>query len=169
MLEMVQLWVNLPKAYKMAPPRYQTLLKEQIPLAYLAQGSGYARVVAGEFHGIKGPAKTFTPIQVYDLHLNANHHAELSLPLGHNTGLFVRKGSVVLNQSQSAGETEFALYGATGERISIHAKEEAALLVLSGEPIHEPVVWAGPFVMNTEEELAQAMTDYRAGRMGHLH
>jgi redox-sensitive bicupin YhaK (pirin superfamily) len=168
MLEMVQLWVNLPKADKMTPPRYQTLLDEQIPVAYLSQGAGHVRVIAGEFHGVKGPAKTFTPIQVYDLHLTADHHAELSLPSGYNTGVFVRKGSVVLNKSHSVGEVEFALCGAAGDRICIHAKEEATLLVLSGEPINESVAWAGPFVMNTQKELAQAVIDYRVGKMGHL-
>jgi redox-sensitive bicupin YhaK (pirin superfamily) len=168
MLEMVQLWVNLPKADKMSPPRYQTLLNEQIPIAYLAQGSGQVRVIAGEFHGVKGPAKTFTPIQVYDLHLKADHHTELSFQSGYNMGLFVRKGSVVLNKSQPVGEVAFALCGASGERIDIQAKEDAALLVLSGEPINEPVAWSGPFVMNTQEELVQAMTDYQAGKMGHL-
>jgi redox-sensitive bicupin YhaK (pirin superfamily) len=168
-LEMVQLWVNLPTAFKMSPPRYQTLLNQQIPVAYLAQGAGQLRVIAGEFHGVKGPARTFTPIHVYDLHLKADHHAELSFQPGYNTGLFVRKGSVVLNQSQSVGEVEFALCGPTGERIDIQAKGDATLLILSGEPINEPVAWRGPFVMNTNEELEQAMADYRAGRMGHLN
>jgi redox-sensitive bicupin YhaK (pirin superfamily) len=167
-LEMVQLWVNLPKTFKMSPPRYQTLLNEQIPVAYLAQGAGHVRVIAGEFHGVKGPARTFTPIQVYDLHLKGDHHAELSFQPNYNTGLFVRKGSVVLNKSQSVAEVEFALCGAAGERIDIQAKEDAALLVLSGEPINEPVAWRGPFVMNTQDELTQAMRDYQTGKMGHL-
>ena len=168
MLEMAQLWVNLPKTYKMAPPRYQPILNEQIPVVYLAQGAGHVRVIAGEFHGIKGPANTFTPIHLYDLHLNVDHHAELNLPAGYNTGIFVRKGSVVLNQSHVAGEVTFALCDATGEWLSIQAKENSTILVLSGEPINEPVAWSGPFVMNTQEELGQAMTDYQAGRMGHL-
>jgi redox-sensitive bicupin YhaK (pirin superfamily) len=168
LLEMVQLWVNLPRAYKMTAPRYQTLLNYHIPVAYLANGAGHVRVIAGEFHGIKGPAKTFTPIHLYDFDLHKNHHAEVSLPSGHNSGLFVRKGSVVLNQSQAIGEVEFALCNAAGESISIHAKEDATLLILSGEPINEPTAWAGPFVMNTQKELAQAMADYRAGKMGHL-
>ena len=167
MLEMTQLWVNLPKTYKMAPPRYQTLVNEQIPVVYLAQGGGHVRVIAGEFHGVKGPARTFTPIHVYDLHLTADHRAEISLPSGYNTGLFVRRGLVVLNQSLEVGEVEFALCSAPGNGIGIQATEEAMLLVLSGEPINEPVAWSGPFVMNTQEELAQAMTDYRAGKMGH--
>jgi redox-sensitive bicupin YhaK (pirin superfamily) len=168
LLEMVQLWVNLPKAYKMTSPRYQTLLNEHIPVAYLANGAGHVRVIAGEFHGVKGPAKTFTPIHLYDLELHENHHAEVSLPSGHNSGLLVRKGSVVLNQSQAVGEVEFALCSAAGTGISIHAKEDSTLLILSGEPINEPTAWTGPFVMNTQEELAQAMADYREGKMGHL-
>lgn len=169
LLEMVQLWVNLPKSHKMGPPRYQTLLKDQIPLAYLAQGAGHVRVIAGEFHGVKGPAKTFTPIHIYDLNLHAHQHVGLILPTGFNSGLFVRKGSVVLNQSRTADEAEFALYSPAGEDISIQAKEDASLLILSGEPILEPVAWSGPFVMNTQKELAQAMADYQAGKMGHLH
>jgi len=167
MLEMVQLWVNLPKANKMGPPRYQTILNEQIPVVYLAQSAGQVRVIAGEFRGVKGPARTFTPIHAYDVQISANQHVELDLPSGYNTGLFVRKGSVVLNQSHEVGEVEFALCSTPGNRIGIQAKEEAMLLILSGEPINEPVAWSGPFVMNTQEELAQAMTDYRAGRMGH--
>ncbi|MFO0698306.1 MAG: pirin family protein [Nitrospira sp.] len=168
-LEMVQLWVNLPKSHKMGPPRYQTLLKDQIPLAYLAQGAGHVRVIAGEFRGVRGPAKTFTTIHIYDLNLHAHHHVELSLPSDFNSGLFVRKGSVVLNQSQVADEAEFVLYSPTGEDIGIQAKDDASLLILSGEPILEPVAWSGPFVMNTQEELAQAMADYRTGKMGQLH
>ncbi len=167
MLEMVQLWVNLPRASKMAPPRYQALLDEQIPLTYLARGAGTLRVIAGEFHGVKGPAKTFTPIHVYDLHLQADRNVELGLPAGYNTGLFVRTGAVMMNNVHAAGEAEFALCGAAGDYVSIHAKEAAQLLVLSGKPINEPVAWAGPFVMNTQEELVQAMTDYRTGKMGH--
>lgn len=169
LLEMIQLWVNLPAASKMTDPRYQTLLNEHIPVVYLANGAGHVRVIAGEFHGVKGPAKTFTPIHLYDLELRANHHVEVQVSLGYNTGLFVRKGTVVLNQSQVAHEAELAVYSATGDCISLHAKEDALLLMLSGKPINEPTAWAGPFVMNTKEELAQAEADYQAGRMGRLH
>ena len=168
-LEMVQLWVNLPRAFKMSPPRYQTLLKEQIPVVDLPKQGGSVRVIAGEFHGIKGPAKTFTPINLYDLRLKAGHQAGLTLPGGYNTGIFLLKGNIVLNGVHSAKEAELALFAAQGERISIEAKEDAALLVLNGEPIHEPVAREGPFVMNTQEELVQAVNDYRTGKMGHLH
>lgn len=165
-MEMVQLWVNLPKAFKMSPPRYQTLLKEQIPAMELPEG--YVRVIAGDFQGIQGPAKTFTPINLYDLHLKAGHQAVLTLPEGDNTGIFVLKGNVVMNASHPIKEVELALFAREGEHISLDAKEEATLLVLNGEPIHEPVARQGPFVMNTEEELVQAMDDYRSGKMGHI-
>jgi quercetin 2,3-dioxygenase len=168
-LEMVQLWVNLPRAYKMSPPRYQSLLKAQIPVVDLPGNSGQVRVIAGEFHGIKGPARTFTPIQLYDLRLMAGHRTELPLTTGSNTGVFLLNGKLLLNGSHAVKEAELALLEASGERISIDAMEDATLLVLHGEPIHEPVARQGPFVMNTQDELVQAVNDYRTGRMGHLH
>jgi redox-sensitive bicupin YhaK (pirin superfamily) len=168
-LEMVQLWVNLPRAYKMSPPRYQSLLKAQIPVVDLPGDSGQVRVIAGEFHGIKGPARTFTPIQLYDLRLMAGHRTELPLTTGSNTGVFLLNGKLLLNGSHAVKEAELALLEASGERISIDAMEDATLLVLDGEPIHEPVARQGPFVMNTQDELVQAVNDYRTGRMGHLH
>ncbi|MGH8532303.1 MAG: pirin family protein [Gammaproteobacteria bacterium] len=168
-VEMVQLWVNLPRASKMSPPRYQTLLREQIPVIDLPEDSGHVRVIAGEFRGIKGPARTFTPIHLYDLRLKASHQAELTLPAGYNAGIFLLQGNIVLNGSDSIHEAELALIDAPGERISIDVKEDATLLVLNGEPIHEPVAREGPFVMNTQEELVQAVNDYRTGKMGHLH
>lgn len=166
--EMVQLWVNLPKAYKMSEPRYQALASGQIPVVQLGS-AGHARVIAGELDGVKGPAKTFTPVNVFDVRLNAGGQTELSLPAGHNAAVVLLKGSVVLNSSEPVkGEAQIALLSATGDRIALEAKEDTTLLVLSGEPIHEPVVNYGPFVMNTPEELKQAVEDYRAGRMGHL-
>ncbi|MGH8583050.1 MAG: pirin family protein [Gammaproteobacteria bacterium] len=168
-VEMVQLWVNLPKALKMSPPRYQTLLKEQIPVIDLPEDSGHVRVIAGEFRGIQGPAKTFTPIHLYDLRLKAGHRTELTLTAGHNTGVFLLKGKLFLNGSQAVNEAELALLVPGGERISIDAIADATVLVLQGEPIDEPVAREGPFVMNTQDELVQAMNDYRTGKMGHLH
>lgn len=168
MFEMVQLWVNLPKAQKMCPPRYQTLRNEQIPVVQLGS-AGYARVIAGEFDGVRGPAQTFSPINVFDVRLNGGNQTDLSLPAGHNTGLVLLKGNVVLNSSAALrGEAQVALFSATGQRITLNAKEDTILLVLSGEPINEPVASYGPFVMNTQEELRQAVHDYNAGKMGHL-
>jgi quercetin 2,3-dioxygenase len=166
--EMVQLWVNLPKAHKMSKPRYQTLLSDQIPVVQLG-AAGYARVIAGELHGVKGPAKTFTPVNVFDVGLKVGGQTELTLLAGHNAGVVLLKGNVVLNSSTPLrGEALIALLSSAGEGVALEAKEDTTLLVLSGEPINEPVANYGPFVMNTREELLQAVEDYRAGRMGHL-
>jgi redox-sensitive bicupin YhaK (pirin superfamily) len=166
--EMIQLWVNLPKAHKMSPPRYQAITKEQIPVVELG-AAGHARVIAGELGGAKGPAKTFTPINVFDVRLNAGQQATLKLPEGHNAAVVLLKGHVGIDASHEVrGEAQLALLSAAGEQVLLDAKQDSVLLVLSGEPIGEPVASYGPFVMNTQEELAQAVEDYRAGRMGHL-
>ena len=168
LLEGIQLWVNLPKAVKMSPPRYQTLVSSDIPSVDLDGGAGRLRVIAGEFRGIKGPAKTFSPVHLYDLQLKAGHQLELFLPEGFNSSLFVLHGQVLVNGSQVVREVEIALFGQKGERVSLEAKEDATILVLSGEPISEPIARYGPFVMNTRDELVQAAQDYQAGKMGHL-
>jgi hypothetical protein len=167
-LEAIQLWVNLPGALKMSPPRYQPLLDRDIPVVDLAGGAGHVRVIAGEFRGIKGPAKTFTAIHLYNLRLNAGHRTDVTLPAGHNTALFVLSGQVAVNGSQAVKEAEIAVFDKKGERIRIDATQDAIVLVLNGKPIEEPVARYGPFVMNTEEELVQAVNDYRTGKMGHL-
>jgi redox-sensitive bicupin YhaK (pirin superfamily) len=166
--EMIQLWVNLPRALKMSPPRYQTLLSGQIPQVDFPKG-GYARVIAGELNGVKGAASTFTPVNLFDVRVKAGEVAELSVPAGFNTAVFLLRGSVVLNSSQALeGEAKIALLDAKGELLKIEAKQDSLLLALGGQPIDEPVASYGPFVMNTREELAQAVEDYRAGKMGHL-
>jgi redox-sensitive bicupin YhaK (pirin superfamily) len=167
-LEAIQLWVNLPKAFKMEPPRYQTILNHDISIVPLAEGAGSLRVIAGEFKGRKGPATTFTPIQLYDLHLKAGHRTELTVPSGYNTALFVLHGQVLLNNTQSAHSAELVLFDKEGDHIVIDTQRDATVLLLSGEPIHEPVASYGPFVMTTQAEILQAMNDYRAGKMGHL-
>jgi len=166
--EMVQLWVNLPKAHKMSSPRYQGISKEQIPVVDLGSGS-YARIIAGELRGVKGPAHTFTPINLHDVRLTAGSTVELSLPAGHNTGLVLLRGDVAVNSSRSLkGEAQLALLSPSGESVVLEAKEDSVLLILTGEPINEPVASQGPFVMNTDAELRQAFLDYRTGKMGHL-
>lgn len=167
-LEGIQLWVNLPKSFKMSKPGYQTLVSDEIPTVDLGGGAGQLRVIAGEFRGINGPAKTFSPVHLYDLRLKAGHQTELTLPEEFNTSAFVLRGQVMINGSQTAKEAELALFGHTGERVVLEAKDNATILVLSGEPIREPIARYGPFVMNTQDELVQAVNDYRAGRMGHL-
>lgn len=166
--EMVQLWVNLPKAQKMSKPRYQGITKDKIPVIDLP-GGGHARVIAGELLGRLGPAKTFTPVGLFDVILKAGERFELPLPDGHNAAVVLRKGDVVLNGTDELrGEALIAPLTEEGESVTLKAKADTQLLILSGEPIDEPVASYGPFVMNTQEELKQAVADYRAGRMGHL-
>jgi redox-sensitive bicupin YhaK (pirin superfamily) len=166
--EMIQLWVNLPKSVKMSKPRYQGITKEQIPSADLGNGS-YARVIAGELHGVRGPASTFTPVSLFDVRLTAGSKIELRIPEGHNAGVFLLKGDVVLNGGQAIkGEARIATLSPDGESVMLEAKEDSTLLVLSGEPIDEPVFSYGPFVMNTRDEIMQAVRDYNDGKMGQL-
>jgi quercetin 2,3-dioxygenase len=167
-LEAIQLWVNLPKAFKMGSPRYQTILNQDIPTVPLTQDAGMVRVIAGEFHGRRGPATTVTPMHLYDLRLKAGHRTELIVPSSYNTALFVLHGRVVLNNAHTAQSAELVLFDTGGDHIVIDTEHDATVLLLSGEPIHEPVASYGPFVMNTQAEILQAMDDYRAGKMGHL-
>lgn len=166
--EMVQLWVNLPAAYKMSKPHYQGLVSADIPRAELGPGA-YARIIAGELNGVKGPAKTFTPVNVFDVRLDANGKGELRLPAGQNAGIVLLRGEAVVNGSATLkGSAQIALLSRPGETVTLEAKAESLVLVLSGEPIDEPVASYGPFVMNTQAELRQAFEDYQAGHMGRL-
>ena len=167
-LEMVQLWVNLPANEKMSSPRYQGILDAQIPQAPLADGAGTVRVIAGEFQGVHGPAKTVTPINVWDLQLIAGRSAELRVPGGQTALLVVQKGSVRVNDSTDLKAVELALFERDGDDVKLHAPTDASAMLLTGEPLNEPVVGQGPFVMNTREEIQQAVLDYNAGRMGRL-
>lgn len=166
-LEMVQLWVNLPRAYKMSAPRYQTLRDAEIPRAALP-GGGTLRVIAGAWQDALGPARTFTPIHLWDLHLPAGAAAELALPAGFLSALVLRHGDLAVEGHRVAGAACLALLSPEGEAVTVRAAEASAWLVLSGEPLREPIVSQGPFVMNTAAEIRQAIEDYRAGRMGHL-
>ncbi|WP_438277042.1 pirin family protein [Nitrobacter sp.] len=168
MLEMVQLWVNLPAKAKNADPGYQTLLDADIPAVDLPDGAGRLRVIAGEFDGRKGPAKTFTPIDIYDVRLNRGGVATLRPREGHTVAVVVLKGTVQINGGEIAREAQFALLDRSGGEVRLEANGEASVLVLSGEPIDEPVVMRGPFVMNTEGEIRQAMIDFQSGRFGTL-
>jgi hypothetical protein len=166
--EMVQLWVNLPAAQKMSAPRYQGITKEQIPSVKLGAES-YARVIAGELNGVRGPAKTVTPVEVLDVRAKGGERFDLALPAGRNAAVVLLKGSVTLNGTTPLdGEALIAVLDRDGDAVSVDVAEDSTLLVLSGEPINEPVASYGPFVMNTQEELAQAVEDYRRGKMGHL-
>ena len=167
-LEVVQLWVNLPAQFKMSSPRYQTVLDRTIPSIALGGGAGAVRVIAGEFEGVTGPAETFTPINLWDLRINAYHRAEFLLPPGFTTALFVLRGEVALPDSERIGEADLALLTREGERLRIEAREDAMMLILNGAAIDEPVAAYGPFVMNSSTEITQAIEDYHNGRLGRL-
>lgn len=167
-LHAIQLWVNLPRASKMSTPGYQTILNANIPSIDLEGGAGQLRVIAGSFLGHTGPAHTFTPIQLYDLQLKAGHRVQLSMPSGDNTSIFVLQGRVSVNGSREAGEAELIVCKRNGSQVTVEAQDDSRILVMAGEPIDEPIARYGPFVMNTKDELIQAMQDYQAGKMGHL-
>lgn len=167
-LQMVQLWVNLRAQDKKAPAGYQTLLKAQIPVVELPGDAGTVRVIAGEFGVRKGPAKTFTPINLWDVNLPAGKSAELPLPDGHTTTFLVLSGEVLVNDDRKAAEGDLAIFERSGSGISVTAKSDAKLLVMDGEPIAEPIVGHGPFVMNSRAEIQQAFEEYQLGKMGEL-
>ena len=167
-LQMVQLWVNLRAKDKKAKPGYQSLTKADIPVVSLPQDAGSVRVIAGEFNNRKGLAKTFTPINLWDVSLRAGKSAELPLPNGHTTALLVLTGEVTLNNEREARDGDLGIFARTGESITLKAKTDAKLLIMDGEPIAEPIVGQGPFVMNTKDEIRQAIDDYQNGRMGQL-
>lgn len=167
-LQAIQLWVNLPKSSKMSTPGYQTIVNDQIPVVQLDEGAGSLRVIAGSVGGAKGPAKTFTPIELYDLRLRAGRSMRLQIPNGYNVGLLILSGQASVEGSHRLPEAELAVFVSTGEPVTIIAEEDATILVMAGEAIDEPVARYGPFVMNTKAELVQAVNDYQAGKMGHL-
>lgn len=167
-LQMVQLWVNLRAKDKSAKAGYQTLLKAQIPNVALPQDAGSVRVIAGDFGGHKGAAKTFTPLNLWDVSLRAGRSAELPLPEGHTAMFLVLSGEVTVNGEREAGEGDLAIFVRAGDGITVKAKSDAKLLVMDGEPIAEPVVGQGPFVMNSRAEIQQAFEDYQLGRMGEI-
>lgn len=165
--EVAQLWVNLPAAEKMSRPRYQEILAAQIPTVELPAGAGQARVIAGRLQGVQGPAKTVTPVSLWDLTLSANHRTTLAIPAGHTAILLVRSGLVEAG-GQQATNAELMIFDAAGADLELAAQRDTQALLLAGEPINEPVVGSGPFVMNTRDEIRQAIEDYQAGRMGTL-
>jgi len=163
---MVQLWVNLPAKDKMSAPGYQAITNADIPVVSFPGGT--ARIIAGEFRGVRGPARTFTAVNLWDLRLQQAADLTLSLPAGHTSMIAVLAGQVVINGSQPAGEAEIVRLERDGSDVAIHADRQAIVLVLTGEPIDEPVVGYGPFVMNSEAEIRQAASDFNSGCFGHI-
>ncbi|MBB5987620.1 pirin family protein [Sphingobium lignivorans] len=160
----VQLWVNLPAKDKMAPGAYQGITADMIPTVALPEEAGTARVIAGELAGAKGPARTFTPLNVWDVRLSAGADLTLDLPEGHTAMLVVLSGHVTVNGGQPVGEAEVLQFSREGTHIAVCADGDTTMLVLTGEPIEEPIVGYGPFVMNTREEIVQAIDDFNNGR-----
>jgi len=167
-LEMVQLWVNLPREHKMAAPGYQTLTSEAIPKVSLPDGAGTVRVIAGEYDGNPGPARTRSPMHVWDLGLEQGAVTRLALPEGWNTLLVVLHGNVMVNDGETAREGQLVTLGPEGDALRLEARDAASVLLLSGEPIDEPVVGHGPFVMNSQDEIRQAFADFSSGRFGRI-
>jgi len=168
-LEMVQLWVNLPARDKLAAPRYQTLVDAQIPCVALPGGAGQVRVIAGAFDGQRGPAQTFTPVDVWDVRLGQGHGARLDTPVGHTLALVLLHGTVLVNGQEIVREGQMVQFDRAGSGVDIEANSDATLLLLGGEPIDEPIAGHGPFVMNTQAEIIEAINDFNSGRFGEMH
>ena len=166
--EMVQLWVNLPARDKMAPPGYQGITAGQIPEVALPGAAGTLRVIAGEYASAQGPARSFTPMNVWDLRLRDGHRVAFDLPAGHTTALFVLHGSLRIDGKHTIRAAELAVMERDGSRLEFEVSEDATVLLLNGEPLNEPVVGYGPFVMNTQAEIVQAIDDFNNGRFGQI-
>lgn len=164
-----QLWVNLPAKDKSTPPAYQDIRSNNIPEIQIANDKGKIRIIAGEMNGVKGPANTFTRINIFDAHAKADASFDLNVVDGDHTTLLVLKGTVLINDDKTAREGDMLIFDNSGENIHIQTNNETHLLLLSGEPITEPVAAYGPFVMNTQREIMQAIDDYNAGKFGHLN
>ena len=168
MFEMVQLWVNLPAKYKMTTPNYQAIQAANIPVVDLAEGAGIARIISGDFSGTQGAASTFTPVNLWDVRLNANKGATFAVPESHNLIVLVLEGDVTFNGENQAKTGELVTFERGGKDVRIDAANDAKLLILTGEPINEPIVGYGPFVMNTQEEILQAIYDVQNGKFGRI-
>ncbi len=165
--EVVQLWVNLPKQYKSEDPHYQSLTKEMMGKVQLPDNGGLVNIIAGQYQEVSGPAKTYTPVNLFDIKLNKDGQFRADIPANHNTALLVINGSIEVN-GKNVPEHGFVLFENTGEEIRIKGLEQAVVLLLSGAPINEPIVSYGPFVMNNEAEIHEAIRDFNLGKFGVL-
>ena len=169
LFEMVQLWVNLPAAHKNTAPHYQHLAKENIPVVQLPEDAGYLRLIAGKYEDTAGAARTYTEMNVWDIVIHPGKEAALTLPADHSLSMVVLRGEVLFNGKERAGADRLVSFEQGGDEVGIAAgNEEAKILLLSGVPINEPVVGYGPFVMNTAEEIREAVSDFHNGRFGKI-
>ncbi|WP_316807647.1 pirin family protein [Pedobacter agri] len=166
--QMVQLWVNLPAKDKMSKPKYQAIKQSEMARFNLADHGGTIEIIAGKYESITGNASTFTPIELYNARLNEGGQATFNFPEKYNTGFMVIEGKVKINNREIAAADDFIHFGNTGEQIVLEALSKSIVLILSGEPINEPMVQYGPFLMNTEAEIQQAIEDYNQGRFGYI-
>ena len=167
-MHMMQLWVNLQKKHKLTPPKYQGLTTKTIPGVQLPAKGGQVRVIAGSYEGAAGPASTFSPVNILDVRLNAGTQARLTSPKDHNSALLILQGKVNVNGMATVKERDCVLFKNDDTEVVVKAAEDSIALFLSGEPIEEPLVHYGPFVMNTVEEINEAVEDFNAGRFGYL-
>jgi len=167
MLEMAQLWVNLPAQHKMSAPRYQTIVDAAIPRVGLDTGAT-ARIIAGRHGDARGPAGTFSPLNVWDVRQGGGRSTSWTIPDGHSAAIAVLRGRVSVNGSAAVSGVGLVVLGTAGDEIEVESSSDSILLFLSGEPIPEPIVGYGPFVMNTRAEIEAAMTDFRSGRFGRI-
>ena len=165
-LEMAQLWVNLPAKDKMTPPGYQPITAAQIPVVELPEGAGRVRVIAGQWSTAQGPARTFSPITMLDVQLAAGKSVELPQPEGWTTLVVVASGSASVNGAEPVTGPAVVTLSTAGEGVTVQAESDAKLLLLAGEPIDEPVVGYGPFVMNSQQQIVDAVNDFNSGRFG---
>jgi redox-sensitive bicupin YhaK (pirin superfamily) len=166
--QMVQLWVNLPAKDKMSKPKYQGLTNEQINKVTLSDNGGIIEVIAGQYQDVKGSASTFTPVNLLNVKLNKGAIANFSFPANYNTALVIVEGSVKINETELVPTNNFVVFQNNAEEFIMEATENAIVLVLSGEPINEPIAAQGPFVMNTRNEIVQAIEDYNMGKFGYI-
>lgn len=165
--QMVQLWVNLPAKDKMTTPKYQAIMSAEMGRVALSRG-GIVEIIAGEYGGVKGPATTFSPVHLFNLKPRAGEKIDLSFPAGYTTAILAIEGSATLNGREKLPTNQLALFERDGEDIDVEALEDSVLLVMSGEPLNEPIAQYGPFLMSTQIEIAEAIEDYRAGKFGYL-
>jgi hypothetical protein len=166
--EMVQLWVNLPKRHKLTPAKYQSIKADQMGKVTLPEGAGIVNIIAGTFNDTQGPASTFSPVNLFDIKLKKEGELTLTIPANHNTAMLVINGSVEV-AGDKATEHSFVVFKNEGEEITVKALEDSVVLLLSGEPINEPIASYGPFVMNTQQEIMEAIQEFQSGKYGVLN
>lgn len=165
--EMVQLWVNLPAKDKLSAPGYQALESDKIETVKFKSNGGFVKIIAGDYNGVKGTAKTFTAVNLFDIRLNKNGETTVSIPAVHNTAALIVEGDVIVNGEQ-INTHEFVYFANEGDTVTIKANQNSVILLMSGEPINEPIAQYGPFVMNTQAELQEAFREFQEGKFGVL-